>query len=326
MNNEETLHVLFENTYDLISIADENLKTLWANPAWKNIFGSESEYTDNTVTNIHPDDRDRALKAWQDLLVNNNKIKNIHYRYKMPDGYYATFETSAFPINDIDEKRYYIIARDITERKKTEKALEKALLENKYLLKELQHRVKNSFSMITSMIMLLENKDTSTETRAVLSEIELRVRAVSEMYDLLYLTDTVTEVQLDKYLNKLIVSLPHVPDTITLTSTLDIITMPTKGAIPIGIIVTELLTNCFKHAFPGNRKGSINYLLKKTPTGAYIEISDDGIGLPENFDISTVDSLGLILVHSLSEQINGNLTITNDNGTRCLLKFPITKE
>ncbi len=215
---------------------------------------------------------------------------------------------------------------DITDLKHAEEELVKALQEKKDLLSELQHRAKNSFAMICSMISLAVNASASDDARTALSDIGSRVMAVAEVYDLLYTSDSVTDVRLDEYLIKVVYSLSNISGNITLKNKCDSIITPVKTAIPVGIIITELITNSIKHAFPDNRKGTIDLSLKKTKTGAQLEVKDNGAGLPEGFDISAADSLGLKLVDILVDQIGGSYKFENKNGTRCHVDFPIVSE
>ena len=124
--SEEKLRLLFEGTFDLISLTDKNAKTLWANPAWREVFGKESEYEEDSFSNIHPDDQEKVVKSWQDLISDKDVIKNLKYRYKIPGGEYLTFESSAYPVIIGEEQLYYVIARDITERMKAEEAIRKS--------------------------------------------------------------------------------------------------------------------------------------------------------------------------------------------------------
>ncbi|MCP4137386.1 MAG: sensor histidine kinase [bacterium] len=117
--------------------------------------------------------------------------------------------------------------------------------------------------MISNMISLMADTSAFDEAKRALSEIGFRVSAVSELYDLLYSTDSIIEVRLDKYLTKIVSSLINISTNISLTKTCDAVTIPVKDAIPIGIITTELITNSIKHAFPGKKSGTIELSLKK---------------------------------------------------------------
>ncbi|MCP4135985.1 MAG: response regulator [bacterium] len=237
------------------------------------------------------------------------------------------WDWSIIPIKDSSGSVQSLVLSllDVTERKKGEIALHTSLRENKILLRELQHRAKNSFSMIYSMIHLAADSDVSEETKLTLEDIAARIKAVSNMYDLLYSSNSVSEIKIHEYFELLSSSLPIISKKLTINTMFDALTVPVKTAIPIGIIVTELLTNSAKYAYPGNKKGTISFSLKKTKQSASIEVIDNGIGLPDAFDISTIDSMGLMLVNMLVEQIKGSFKIESNNGTSCFLKFPLEK-
>lgn len=213
---------------------------------------------------------------------------------------------------------------DITDRLGIEEDLQKALHEKQALLDELQHRIKNSFSMITSMIHLMKSEHQSDSVRAVLDELEGRTRAISEMYALLHQSDSVTEVRLDAYLNTIISSFPTIPEGISLVRKLDPITISAKHAVPLGIILTELTTNSLKYAFPDNRSGQISIFLEKTEHGGLLKVDDDGVGLPADIDAAQTDSVGLLLIRVLAEQIGAQLALENNGGVHCSLDFEIT--
>ncbi|MBC8358463.1 MAG: PAS domain S-box protein [Candidatus Aminicenantes bacterium] len=159
--SEKKLRLLFEGAYDLITLSDANAKPLWANPAWKKVFGPKSEYQDDSLTNIHPDDQEKAAKAWQRLISGKGNIKNLEYRYKTPGGGYLTFESSAYPAIIGNKKLFYIIARDITKRKKAEERI--------IHLNAVLHAIRNVNQLITKEKdrdkLLQRACDNLTETR-----------------------------------------------------------------------------------------------------------------------------------------------------------------
>ncbi len=121
--SEERLHLIFDGSHDLITISDENAKPFWVNPAWESIFGPLSEYKDDPLQLIHPGDIEKIGIAWNALITTEKQIKNFQYRYRMTNGEFRNFETSAFVIILENEKKYCTIARDVTERNKAEIAL-----------------------------------------------------------------------------------------------------------------------------------------------------------------------------------------------------------
>ncbi len=198
-------------------------------------------------------------------------------------------------------------------RKATELALESALKENQGLLSELQHRAKNSFNMIFSMIDLAMFSEDSPGLKAPLVDLGNRVRSISELYDLLYASGSLIEVPLDQYCARIAAPLIGLSN-IALNHELDSITIPAKLAAPIGLIVVELITNATKYA--------VSLKLKRTPAGGRLEVRDDGIGLSAGFSLAAQAGKGLSLVQGLTGQIGGNFLIEGSHdGTRCVLEF-----
>lgn len=206
--------------------------------------------------------------------------------------------------------------------KEANEKLESALKTNHDLLSELQHRVKNSFSMIQSMVHLTADSQSSTEAKATLAEMDGRIKCVSELYSMLYSAHSFNEVALGEYCSRIATPLVGLAGNITVKTQLENPNVPVKLAAPIGLILTELITNAIKYAFPDKRQGTITILLNKQVDNISLEIQDDGIGLPEGFDISASTGIGLALVQALSHQIDGTLRMDSDSkGTRCMLEI-----
>ena len=216
------------------------------------------------------------------------------------------------------------IASDITAQKELEESLRQALAENKALLQELQHRVKNSFNMIAGLISLSTTKDMSEYTRSALAELGTRVGSVSELYSFLYSMGNFTELRLDEYCQRVGTSLLSLSTTILLDFDMESLVVSAKLAAPVGLILTELITNSLKYAFRDGRRGSITIGLKRGADGAVLSVRDGGAGLPSGFDPSSSTGLGLRLVRGLCGQIQGHFEMSADaGGTVCVLEFPI---
>ncbi|MFH2107107.1 MAG: ABC transporter substrate-binding protein [Chrysiogenia bacterium] len=202
--------------------------------------------------------------------------------------------------------------------------LQIAFQENRNLLGELQHRAKNSFAMIAGMIRLALNACISPETKGALEGLESRVGAISELYSLLYSAGSFSEVQMGEYCARIAAPLVGLSGNISLSSEMENFTMPVKEAAPLGLILTELVTNAGKYAFPGGRAGTIFIVLKKTAAGARLEVGDDGVGLPAAADFSQSEGMGLNLVRALANQINGVFSMESGSaGTRFIVEFPL---
>jgi two-component sensor histidine kinase len=180
--------------------------------------------------------------------------------------------------------------------------------------------------MILGMISISASAGVSPETKAAIADLDSRVRSVSELYSMLYSSGSFTEVRLDEYCARIAAPLVRLSGNITLNTEMESITMPVKEAAPLGLILTELMTNAGKYAFPGGRKGTITVALKKSNAGACLEVKDDGIGLPAGFDLSGSAGMGINLVRALAGQISGNFRMESGaTGTRCIVEFAVAK-
>jgi two-component sensor histidine kinase/ABC-type nitrate/sulfonate/bicarbonate transport system substrate-binding protein len=212
-----------------------------------------------------------------------------------------------------------------SQREAALEALQTAFKENRNLLGELQHRAKNSFSMILGMISLASSPGVSAEIKTALADLDSRVRSVSELYSLLYSAGSFTEVRLDEYCVRIAAPLVGLSGNITLNTEMESIIVPVKEAAPLGLILTELLTNAGKYAFPGGRSGTITLALKKSAAGAILEVKDDGAGLPAGFNLARNAGMGINLVQALAGQINGSFRMESGAaGTRCIVEFAAT--
>lgn len=222
---------------------------------------------------------------------------------------------------------------DITERHRAQEKLESALHEKTVLLNELHHRVKNNLQVIASLLNLQASHAGDPRLQAVLNESQSRVKAMALTHQLLYERKDYSRIDLGEYLERLVQLLissyragsqhialqcRHPPAPLYLDL---------ERAIPCGLVVNELVTNAFKHAFPDRRNGEIVIELQAGGEGEIVlVVADNGVGLPADFDLQTVKSLGLQLVPLLVDQLGGRLAINRDGGTRFLLAFSPTPQ
>ncbi|MBN2417051.1 sensor histidine kinase [bacterium] len=217
---------------------------------------------------------------------------------------------------------------EIERRKEITRELEKNLREKEDLLKEVHHRVKNNLTVITSLINLQErqmkNKDQAFKA---FQEIRDRIFAMAQVHEKLYKSDSFSHISLRQYTENLANHLFTIYATdkqITRTLDIDDIELKIELAVPCGMLINEILINSLKHAFIKRKTGQIAIDISRLPGNrCTIVIQDNGPGLPKKVNTDDPDSLGLKLIDLLTQQVNGELTITNDNGARFEVVFPV---
>jgi|GEM_PF-2868776 len=202
------------------------------------------------------------------------------------------------------------------------KQLEKALEDKNFLIKEIHHRVKNNLAMINSFINLQSDK---IENQTVVQDLKNQIRAVSTVHEKLYRDDSVSAIQLPRYVRELVeeifYSLSHTPISIDID--MDEVYIDPDRAVPLGLILSELATNAVKHGFDSrSEKNKFRVSLSEKNSHYTLEIENNGYPFPEDLNIKTVSSLGLILIQNLVEQLRGSLTLERNPVTCFTITFP----
>ncbi|MEP4091900.1 histidine kinase dimerization/phosphoacceptor domain -containing protein [Reichenbachiella sp.] len=206
------------------------------------------------------------------------------------------------------------------------KAIEESLHEKESLLKEIHHRVKNNLQVISSLLNMQSRGTDSPEMLEVIQEGQSRVKAMSLIHQKLYQTDNLSEIDFQDYISQLIDQLATLYKKKELKVENQVeareIMLDIDTAIPLGLILNELISNAYKYAFSSERKGLIQIDLKRLDDGQLqLNVSDNGDGLPEDFDLEATKSLGLKLVNILTKQLNGELSYESKNGSRFKIIF-----
>ncbi len=217
------------------------------------------------------------------------------------------------------------LAYDITDRKRSELELRQSLTEKEVLLKEVHHRVKNNLQVISSILSLQSaHVDGDERILELLRVSRDRIRSMSFIHESLYQNKTFSSIDMANYIDGLsrnLVMSYSLNGKITMERDLHRAELVLDQAIPCGLILNELISNSFKHAFPGGRAGTVKLGLRLDGDLVSITVSDDGIGLPEGFSKTHGGNLGLELVRTLVEQLDGKLEIKAGAGVAYLLTF-----
>lgn len=217
------------------------------------------------------------------------------------------------------------VARDIGARKQAERRLKASLREKEVLLKEIHHRVKNNLQVIMSILSLQGRRAGVPELRAILSDAQNRVGSIALFHEKLYQSHDLASVNFGEYLRALAerAVAQHAGARTHVRTELDLaeVRLGVDRAIPCGLIANELLTNAIKHGFKGRERGTVRVGLRRDGSQVRLTISDDGVGLPRDVDMRTARTLGMELVSTFVEQLQGRLDIVRENGLRLEISF-----
>lgn len=234
------------------------------------------------------------------------------------------------PIFDVEGKvsEISLVAHDISEKKKSSIEIEESLREKEVLLKEIHHRVKNNLQVISSILNLQSSFVEDEQTLEILQESRNRIRSMAIIHENLYRTEDFSSINFSSYLDNLtssLVSSYRINEKVELHTDLEEVDLILDQAIPCGLLVNELITNALKYAWKEGEAGAIFITLREHDSIVHLEIGDDGVGLPTHFEEMNSDTLGLQLVLTLVEQLDGQITADISNGTKYLIKFENTK-
>ena len=241
--------------------------------------------------------------------------------------FYAQLESIAVPGEDEDVTKMRTAITDVTDRKMIDQQLQASLKEKEVLLQEVHHRVKNNMQVMISLINLQCEK---IEDRHICEELNTAVDRINSMalvHNQLYKSKDFLKVDINQYIKNIAENLFVSRGVDTAKISLKIgkndIVLSLDSAISCGLIINELVTNSIKHAFPENRKGAIRIEFGYLGDGQLeIRVSDNGVGVPVNFDFKGSDTLGVQIVKALAEhQLGGTVELDSTKGTKFFIRF-----
>ncbi len=313
-----------------VVITDLDAKIIYANPSFRRTTGytvKEAEGQNPRIlqgkkyeSGFYKDlwDTITSGDAWKGIFLNKRKNGTTYYE-----------DATIFPIKDSSGEiiNYAAVKQDVTDREHARERLEKTIEEKNILLKELYHRTKNNMQVIVSLLTLQEVYSENSQLTETFDLMKNRIYAMSLVHQKLYESRNLSSIDLKEYYDELVImlldSLNIQPENISIIMDTESIHVLIDIAIPCGLILNELLTNALKHAFPDNKKGEITIRLRRQyPDNIEFRITDNGIGLPPDFDSRSTKTLGMQLIHTIGEsQLQGKVEFSSNRGTTCTIRF-----
>lgn len=313
-----------------VLIADAHDKITTVNPAFLGLFGYKKD-EDIVGEKTQAFFKEKQIQKMEDIHESADSIEEVdEYRATFKDGFIYFYEVSSSVIMDeqdhIAGKIYSF--NNITKRKQAEQKLKDLIREKELLLKEIHHRVKNNFQIIISLLNLKLQHINEGKVQELFRESRDRIRSMAMIHEHLYKTDDFKEIHFGDYIQNLLSELKKSyriePDKISFELTIEDITLDLDRAIPCGLIITELISNSLKHAFPQNRAGKGRILISLLRKKNEIELTfqDNGVGVLKSFNMKETKSLGLHLIDMLvTDQLQGSIRMDRNRGLKFIITF-----
>ena len=318
-------------------LLDENMHIVDINRATKDLLGfSDSELIGKSIGTVFVEDQKHFMQ--NPFSTGKKSITNVETAFKAKNGQLIPVFLSLSLIESDNSQILGIvcIGNDITDIKVAENKIKASLEEKGLLLQEIHHRVKNNLQIISSLLSLQSRYVKDKEDLELFKESQSRVRSMAFIHEQLYQSSDFTSIEFGIYVQNLINYLSHSysidQSYIKFQLDIDDISLDINTAIPCGLIINELVTNSLKYAFPPKSSGTLlNGGKTSNEIGVYLHhynkdkfiliVSDNGVGLSEDITFANSDTLGLQLINSLVNQLDGTIKLDKTNGTKFKVVF-----
>lgn len=327
-DSEERYRLLVETVNDGFGIVDENGIFTYVNKRFCEMLGYTKEEVIGRSSRDFHDSPGKKIHQKQ-FAARMHGEKNVYETvWVAKDGSKIPILLSASPVFDQEGtfKGSLAIGTDISPLKRIEEQLRTSLAEKEVLLREIHHRVKNNLQTMSSLMRIQSRHMRQAAGRKILQEAESRIRSMALVHERLHDADNLAEIEFRRYVESLVGFLSQsyeIPNRrIAVQTNVSEAAFGIDTAVPLGFILNELLSNCFKHAFPRGRKGKVTISLREVDQDQYqLSVQDNGVGMASRGNIDVPRALGLNLVNALARQLQGNVEIRNDSGTEVIVEF-----
>ena len=325
--SEQKFRIIATNTPDHILVQDTALR-------YTRVINPQSGLTEDEMIGrtdydiLSKEDVDNVVKIKKQVLRTGKPV-NLEPPLVSRNGETNYFEGSYIPKFDGSGNIDGIIGyfRNITDRKSTEQEIIASLAEKEILIREIHHRVKNNLQIISGLLDMTRMRTQDVATGSILTDMMLKIKTMAQIHTRLYESKQFDKINMGVQIRDQVADLSSIygRSGTEIASEIDAgeIDLPVDQAIPCALIVNEILSNAFKHAFKGRKYGKVSITAVKQDGQVRITVRDDGVGIPRDLDIYHATSLGVKLVRNLVQQLGGSLTINRSGGTEVIVTFPV---
>jgi PAS domain S-box-containing protein len=320
---------IIQSMGDMLFVTNEEGVIQMSNKTVHRKLGFTNDDLDNyLVWNIlEEDDREKIKKT----IVNNDlAINELETKIVSKEGHVLPVILSSSLLSDevSEEVRLVFVASDISVQKESEQRISESLHEKNILLAEIHHRVKNNLAVISGLLQMQMWNVEDESAKIALQHSQLRIQSIALVHEKLYQNETFANINISDFARELVDavsdSFKQPEQDVKLNYRMEDIKMNVNQAVPLSLLLNECIVNCYKHAFKNRDSGEINIELDMTDDHVEIIVSDNGHGLPDDFDFENQQSLGVTLIRTLVGQLRGDaLYSSNGKGTRFALGFKL---
>ncbi len=328
INKSERIKAIINNTNDIICSIDCDYNLMEFNSMFatmvKKGYGIEMQAGMPVLQFVDPA-KHQHLKAIYKRVEKGEIYCDIE-SFQTLNGYEVYNETSYNPIYDVDKKiiGINIFSKDITERVKSEQKIKSALNEKEVLLAEIHHRIKNNLAMVSSLLQLQEMNINNAEVKEALALSRKRIKSTALIHELLYRSESFQNIKLKDYLTELFHLLKMNNDTL-LQLKGDEVNLNLLTAMPLGLMMNEIMLNSFKHSYNEKSKGQIEISIITLANKLMIYYSDFEGNFPDAIDFENSKTTGLTLIHTFAEQLNGSIEMVSKAPPKYLIQLPLNE-
>lgn len=285
------------------------------------------EPTFENFVDMLPSGEQEKVEKIIDQILKGNHWEEVELKVEKPDGsmVYIQERGEVHYDNEGNPVEVSGTMQDVTARRENEEQLKTALKEKEVLLAEVHHRVKNNLAIINSLLQLEIFNTENEKLKDILSESQMRIHSMALIHETLYSWGDFANISFGRYIKKLTTSLletfPEKSQHIDINLHTEDVPLNINQAIPCALLLNELITNSFKHAFPNSQTGTVSVKLQENDQTIDLRISDNGVGFDVASALDNTNTLGLTLVKKLINQIDGDVEIDAQNGTSFHITF-----
>jgi len=333
LESEEFSSSLLNNSPNPIVVINQDSSVRYVNPALENLTCFSSSELIGRKAPYPWWTEDTQQKTSRDLGEAVHKgVQRVEELLQTKNGEQFWVEITSAPIRKNGEFKYYLTNWiDITERKHAEELIKASLRDKEVLLKEIHHRVKNNLQVISSLLDMTSMRIHDQQANDLITDARSKIHTMALIHARLYRGERFDQIDMRNHILELLSYLSQVyseREGITPVVEPTTVTLAITQAIPCALVLNEVISNAFKHAFRQGQKGIIEISIKRSDSDTiFIRVKDDGIGIPEEVDIYKTDSLGLKLLRNLVQnQLKGKIDVKRDKGTEFIIEFKTLEE